>query len=104
MSYSCKEENCDSHDLPTKAKRFESFFTQLYSISLASGNEQVCKDFFLYVENNQFGLFATSTPPIHDAPATEGAIHGVPLIEKITFYLVRFVLVDMNSQEYAWFG
>ncbi|XXG67031.1 hypothetical protein AAC387_Pa06g0467 [Persea americana] len=89
LSYSCKEENCDSHDLPSKARRFESFFTQLYSVSLASGNELVCKDFFLYVENNQFGLFATSTSPVHDAPATEGAIHGVPSIEKITFHLVR---------------
>ncbi|KAJ8626285.1 hypothetical protein MRB53_019592 [Persea americana] len=26
---------------------------------------------------------------VHDAPATEGAIHGVPSIEKITFHLVR---------------
>lgn len=89
LSYSCKEENCDSHELPPKAKRFDSFFTQLYCVSLASGNEFICRDFFLYVENNQFGLFATSTSQIHDAPATEGAIHGVPSIEKITFHLVR---------------
>nr|CAD1830145.1 unnamed protein product [Ananas comosus var. bracteatus] len=46
-------------------------------------------DFFLYLENLQFGLFATSTAQSHDTPATEGAIHGVPSIEKITFYLVR---------------
>eukprot|EP00262_Sarcandra_glabra_P018669 TRINITY_DN6786_c0_g1_i1.p1 TRINITY_DN6786_c0_g1~~TRINITY_DN6786_c0_g1_i1.p1 ORF type:complete len:526 (+),score=63.60 TRINITY_DN6786_c0_g1_i1:181-1758(+) len=89
LSFSCKEEDCDSHDLPPKAKRFESFFTQLYSVSLASCNELICKDFFLYVENNQFGLFATTTAQIQDAPAIEGAIQGVPSIEKITFHLVR---------------
>uniref|UniRef100_A0A1D1XKS6 Light-mediated development protein DET1 n=3 Tax=Anthurium amnicola TaxID=1678845 RepID=A0A1D1XKS6_9ARAE len=89
LSFSCKEEDCDSHDLPPKAKRFDSFFTQLYSKSLASCSELICKDFFLYVESHQFGLFATSTVQIHDAPAIEGAIHGVPSIEKITFHLVR---------------
>ncbi|XP_077233309.1 light-mediated development protein 1 / deetiolated1 (DET1) isoform X2 [Tasmannia lanceolata] len=89
LSFSCKEENCDSLDLPPKSKKFESFFTQLYSVTLASINEVICKDFFLYVENNQFGLFATSTRHILDATATEGAIHGVPSIEKITFHLVR---------------
>lgn len=89
LSFSCREEDC-SHDLPPKAKRFESFFTQLYCVSLASSNELICKDFFLYMENNQFGIFATSTtPPIHDAPAFEGAIPGVPVVEKITFHLLR---------------
>ncbi|KAK3225896.1 hypothetical protein Dsin_005758 [Dipteronia sinensis] len=89
FSFSCKEEDCSSHDLPVKAKRFESFFTKLYCITLASCNELICKDFFLSMENNQFGLFATSTPQIHDAPANGGAIQGVPFIEKITFHLVR---------------
>ncbi|KAI9165764.1 hypothetical protein LWI28_019969 [Acer negundo] len=41
------------------------------------------------MENNQFGLFATATAQIHDAPANGGAIQGVPFIEKITFHLVR---------------
>uniref|UniRef100_A0A0E0C2B1 Light-mediated development protein DET1 n=1 Tax=Oryza meridionalis TaxID=40149 RepID=A0A0E0C2B1_9ORYZ len=85
---SCNEP-CDSHDLPPKAKKFDSFFKQLYSISLASSNEYICKDFFLYMEFHQFGLFATSTAQSNDSSATEGAIHGVPSIEKITFYLVR---------------
>ncbi|KAF3441496.1 hypothetical protein FNV43_RR15410 [Rhamnella rubrinervis] len=89
LSFSCKEEDCDNHDLPTKAKRFDSFFTQLYCVSLASTNELICKDFFLYMESNQFGLFATSTAQIHDAPAVGGAIQGVPSIEKITFHLLR---------------
>ncbi|XP_019444611.1 PREDICTED: light-mediated development protein DET1 isoform X1 [Lupinus angustifolius] len=89
LSFSCKDEDCDKHDLPSKAKRFESFFTQLYSVSLASCNERICKDFFLYMEGNQFGLFATSTAQIHDAPAVGGAIQGVPSIEKITFILLR---------------
>lgn len=89
LSFSCKEEDCITHDLPPKAKRFESFFTQLYSVSLASCNELICKDFFLYMESNQFGLFATSTAQIHDAPATGGAVQGVPFIEKITFHLLR---------------
>lgn len=89
LSFSCKEEDCDTHDLPSKAKKFESFFTQLYSVSLASTNEVICKDFFLYMESNRFGLFATSTAQIHDAPAIEGAIQGVPSIEKITFHLLR---------------
>ncbi|XP_034708751.1 light-mediated development protein DET1 isoform X3 [Vitis riparia] len=89
LSFSCKEEDCDSYDLPLKAKRFESFFTQLYCVSLASSNEFICKDFFLYMESNQFGLFATSTAQIHDAPATGGAVQGIPSIEKITFHLLR---------------
>ncbi|OVA00015.1 De-etiolated protein 1 [Macleaya cordata] len=89
LSFSCKDEDCDSDDLPSKAKRFESFFTQLYCVSLASSNEFICKDFFLYVESNQFGLFATQTAQTYDAPTVEGAIHGVPSVEKITFHLVR---------------
>lgn len=89
MSYSCSGEDCDAHDLPLKAKKFESFFNQLYSVPLASSNELICKDFFLYMESNQFGLFATSTAQVHDAPATGGAIQGVPSIEKITFHLLR---------------
>ncbi|KAF0920846.1 hypothetical protein E2562_037385 [Oryza meyeriana var. granulata] len=41
------------------------------------------------MECHQFGLFVTSTAQSNDSSATEGAIHGVPSIEKITFYLVR---------------
>lgn len=98
LSYSCKEEDCD---LPSKAKRFESFFTQLYSVTLAASNEVICKDFFLYMESSQFGLFATSTAQIHDIPATGGAIQGVPSVERITFYLLRCVasLVDWLTYE-----
>ncbi|KQK04393.1 light-mediated development protein DET1 isoform X5 [Brachypodium distachyon] len=88
LTFSCHEE-CDSHDLPDQARRFDSFFKQLYSISLASSNEYICKDFFLYMEGHKYGLFATSTAQSNDSSATEGAIHGVPSIEKITFYLVR---------------
>ncbi|CAA7410958.1 unnamed protein product [Spirodela intermedia] len=89
LSFSFKEEDCGSCDLPPKAQRFDSFFTQLYSTPIASCSEFICKDFFLYVESHQFGLFATSTVQIHNAPALEGAIPGVPSIEKITFHLVR---------------
>lgn len=89
LSFSCTEEDCDVHDLPPKAKKFDSFFTQLYCKSLASSNEHICKDFFLYMESNRFGLFATSTGQIHDAPAVGGAIQGVPSIERITFHLLR---------------
>ncbi|CAJ2650787.1 unnamed protein product [Trifolium pratense] len=89
LSYSCNDEDCDKHDLPSKARRFDSFFTQLYCVPLASCNELICKDFFLYMESNQFGLFATSTAQIHDAPAVGGAVQGVPSIEKITFHLLR---------------
>ncbi|RYR58908.1 hypothetical protein Ahy_A05g024770 isoform H [Arachis hypogaea] len=89
LSFSCKDEDCDNHDLPLKAKRFESFFTQLYCVPLASCNELICKDFFLYMESNKFGLFATSTAQVHDAPAVGGAVQGVPSIEKITFHLLR---------------
>uniref|UniRef100_A0A2P2L2W7 Light-mediated development protein DET1 isoform X4 n=1 Tax=Rhizophora mucronata TaxID=61149 RepID=A0A2P2L2W7_RHIMU len=76
LSYSCKGEDCD---LPLRAKKFESFFTELYRVSLASNNEGICKYFFLYMEGNQFGLFATST----------AQIPGVLYIEKITFHLLR---------------
>jgi hypothetical protein len=89
LTYSCNEE-CDSHDVPPKAKKFDSFFKELYSMPLASSNEYICKDFFLYMECHQFGLFATSTAQSNDPSVTEGAINGVPSIEKITFYLVRY--------------
>ncbi|XP_035816470.1 light-mediated development protein DET1 isoform X8 [Zea mays] len=99
LTYSCNEE-CDPHELPPKAKKFDSFFKQLYSIPLASGNEYICKDFFLYMECHRFGLFATSTAQSNESTATEGAIHGVPLIEKITFHLVRLedgVILDEKA-------
>ncbi|XP_020549469.1 light-mediated development protein DET1 isoform X2 [Sesamum indicum] len=89
LSYSCREQDCPDHDLPSKANKFESFFTQLYSVTLACSGELICKDFFLYSEKNQFGIFASSTAQIHDAPAVGGAIQGIPSIEKITFHLVR---------------
>lgn len=89
LSFSCKEEDCDTHDLPQKAKKFESFFTQLYSVTLASAGELLCKDFFLYMEAKQFGIFATSTAQIHDAPTGGGAVQGVPSVEKTTFHLLR---------------
>ncbi|KAL8235050.1 hypothetical protein R6Q59_021150 [Mikania micrantha] len=89
LMFSYRQEDCDNQDLPLKARKFESFFTQLYSVPLASASELICKDFFLYAETNQFGIFATSTTQICDAPATGGAIQGVPSIEKITFHLLR---------------
>jgi de-etiolated-1 len=98
LTFSCNDE-CDSHDLPAKAERFDSFFKQLYSISLASSNEYICKDFFLYVERHQYGLFATSTAQNNDSSATEGAIHGVPSIEKITFHLVRYNYLDLGGMQ-----
>ncbi|CAI9098967.1 OLC1v1035707C3 [Oldenlandia corymbosa var. corymbosa] len=89
LSFSCKGECSDTHTLPPKAKKFESFFTQLYSVTLASSGELICKDFFLYMESNQFGLFATSTTSIQGAPAVGDAVQGVPSVEKITFHLLR---------------
>ncbi|PPS19307.1 hypothetical protein GOBAR_AA01263 [Gossypium barbadense] len=92
LSFSCKGEDCDNNqELPPQVKRFESFFTQLYVKPLASSNELICKDFFLYMESNQFGIFATSTAQIQDARGTDGAILGVPSFEKITIHLFRWV-------------
>ncbi|XP_050365203.1 light-mediated development protein DET1 [Argentina anserina] len=99
LSYSCRGE-CNCSDLPPKARRFESFFTQLYSVSLTSSNELICKDFFLYMESNHYGLFATSTAQIHDATPLGGAVVSVPSIEKITFHLLRLddgVVLDQRS-------
>ncbi|KAB1218204.1 Light-mediated development protein DET1 [Morella rubra] len=97
LSFSCKEENCDAHDLPPKAKRFETLSSAhmqyLVTNSVITWFQHLlsssCKDFFLYLESNQYGIFATSTTPIHDASATGGGIQGVPYIEKITFHLLR---------------
>ncbi|XP_051148931.1 light-mediated development protein DET1 isoform X2 [Andrographis paniculata] len=89
LSFSCRELDCNSHELPAKANKFESFFSQLYSVTLSSSGELISKDFFLYSEKNQYGLFATSTVQTHGAPAVGGAIPGIPSIEKITFHLVR---------------
>ncbi|KAL5703797.1 hypothetical protein ACHQM5_022304 [Ranunculus cassubicifolius] len=72
-------------DYPHKAKRFDTFFTPLYSVTLATNNEFICKDFFLYFDKHQFGLFATQTPQIYNG----AAVQGIPFIEKMTFYLIR---------------
>lgn len=108
LSFSCNEEDCNGHELPPKAKKFESFFTQLYSVSLASSGEVICKDFFLYLESNQFGLFATSTATaqVQDAPSIIGAVHGIPSIEKITFHLLRCMILssmDKYNLLISWF-
>ncbi|VFQ61625.1 unnamed protein product [Cuscuta campestris] len=91
LSFSCSQVDCDAHELPEKTKKFESFFTQQYSVSLASSGEVVCKEFFLYLANNRFGLFATSTvtSQVQDAPTIGGALYGIPSFEKITFHLLR---------------
>lgn len=98
LSFSCRDQECNDHNLPAKANKFDSFFTKLYSVTLASSGELICKDFFLYAEKNQFGIFATSTAQIQDAPAVGGAIPGIPSIEKITFHLVRSVTCFLNSE------
>lgn len=102
LSVSCKEEDCDAFDLHPKAKRFESFFSKLYSVSLASSNALICKDFFLYMEGNHYGIFATSTAPIYDTLATSGAFQGIPYIEKITFHLIRYVVLDSHCRFYIF--
>ncbi|CAN1188232.1 Light-mediated development protein DET1 [Linum perenne] len=86
FSYSFKGDDCH---LPSRARRFESFFTQLYSVTLASGSDVICKEFFLYMEGSKFGLFATSTTQIQETPTVGGAIQGVPSFERITFHLLR---------------
>jgi len=88
LSVSFKED-CHFHDVSTKVKRFDSYFNQLYCIPLASSNEVICKDFFLYMDDRQFGLFATSTMHVHEPTFIQGGVHGIPSIEKITFHLLR---------------
>nr|XP_011468775.1 PREDICTED: light-mediated development protein DET1 isoform X1 [Fragaria vesca subsp. vesca] len=102
LSYSCKGDCASSCDLPPKARRFESFFKQLYSVSLpSSSNELICKDFFLYMESNRYGLFATSTAQSPEpTPVGGGALLSVPSIETITFHLLRLedgVVLDQRS-------
>ncbi|KAG0622328.1 hypothetical protein M758_3G089800 [Ceratodon purpureus] len=88
LSYHSKSEL--NEELPASANKFESHFSLLHRIPLATGvNEVICKDFFLSTENNLYGIFATSTAPDANAPAAAGAVAGVPCIEKITFIIVR---------------
>ncbi|CAH8272810.1 unnamed protein product [Arabidopsis lyrata] len=89
LTYSTTSDDDDSTPLPRRASKFDSFFTQLYSVNLASSNELICKDFFLYHKTRRFGLFATSTAQIHDSSPTNDAVPGVPSIDKITFILLR---------------
>ncbi|XP_073385052.1 light-mediated development protein DET1 isoform X3 [Physcomitrium patens] len=80
-----------ANDLPSKSKKFESYFSLLHQIPLArDADEVICKDFFLCTENNLYGIFATSTDPDPNAAASNGSVPGVPSIEKITFLVVRF--------------
>lgn len=90
LTYCSKGENSEvEEELPLKAKKFESYFSLLYSVNLASGDELICKDFFLATDCNVYGIFATATTPVSDAPTAPGAVPGVPSMEKITLYLVR---------------
>ncbi|KAJ7564160.1 hypothetical protein O6H91_02G005500 [Diphasiastrum complanatum] len=90
LNYFTKGADSDIRDeLPLKARKFESYFLQLYTISLGSATELICKDFFLSTENSCFGIFATTTGPDNDAPATPEAVQGVPSIERTTIHIVR---------------
>ncbi|MCO5571024.1 hypothetical protein L7F22_024755 [Adiantum nelumboides] len=90
LTYCSKGVNCENQEeFPTKGKKFESHFAQLYSLNLASGSELICKDFFLATDCNSYGIFATSTTPETEPPARPGAVPNIPSMEKITFYLVR---------------
>eukprot|EP00252_Welwitschia_mirabilis_P007578 TRINITY_DN19092_c0_g1_i1.p1 TRINITY_DN19092_c0_g1~~TRINITY_DN19092_c0_g1_i1.p1 ORF type:complete len:529 (+),score=73.40 TRINITY_DN19092_c0_g1_i1:251-1837(+) len=88
-SFSWKGEDCEYCDLDAKERNFGSYFSHLYTLDLASGNEFICKDLFLSTENNQFGIVATQTAPDQDAPIPEGAIQGIPSVEKVTLFLFR---------------
>eukprot|EP00249_Psilotum_nudum_P024049 c29072_g2_i1 orf=417-3116(-) len=83
------ESSVTEDEFPLKGKKFESYFSKLYSVKLASGNELTCKDFFLATDCNCFGIFATATVPDNDSSAIPGAVPGVPSIERITLYLVK---------------
>ncbi|EFJ32844.1 hypothetical protein SELMODRAFT_167525 [Selaginella moellendorffii] len=85
----CVKGEAEDAELPPKAAKFESFFTELYCVALATGTETICKDFFLTTENGVYGLFATSTGPDADAASVQGAVPGVPSIEKIKILAVR---------------
>lgn len=90
LTYCIKGVNCDiEEEFPIKGKKFESHFSQLYSLSLASGNELICKDFFLATDCNCYGIFATSTALESVAPSMPGAIPGIPSMKKITLSLIR---------------
>ncbi|OAE26443.1 hypothetical protein AXG93_815s1040 [Marchantia polymorpha subsp. ruderalis] len=90
LNYCVKGEETDQFsDLPSKSKKFESYFVPLYSVSLASGSDLICKDFFLATDNNIYGVFATTSVPDQSPPPAEGAVPGVPSIEKIAIFLVR---------------
>ncbi|KAL6001574.1 hypothetical protein ACLOJK_007312 [Asimina triloba] len=70
-------------------------------LCLCSRNHGICKDFFLYVETHQFGLFATSTAQIQDAPVLRGAIDEVSSIERITYLLVRAIHMATFSSSHT---
>lgn len=90
MTFSCIEE-CNSHDLPAKEKRFDGLFKQIYRISLASSNEYIFKAFFFVrMEHHQYGIFVRSTAQSNKSGAAEGAVHELASIEKIAVYLVRY--------------
>ena len=91
LSYQSKcEEVGEERPLPPIANKFESYFTLLHHIPLATGvNDVICKDFFLATVNNLYGIFATSIASDSHAPAAASAVAGIPVIEKITFLIVR---------------
>ena len=90
FSYCNKGDNSDTlEEVPGKGRKFESYFSLLYSLNLASPNELISKDVFLITDCNCYGIFATSTPQGSDTPVRPTAVPEIPSIEKITFYLVR---------------
>ncbi|CAM6085593.1 unnamed protein product [Calypogeia fissa] len=99
LNFCVKGEDCDQPlDLPPKARRFESHFSLLYTIPLATGTEAICKDFFLSAENGLYGIFATTTVPDNSNPATDGAVPGVPSTEKITIFIVSLAEGRITDQ------
>ncbi|KAJ3676104.1 hypothetical protein LUZ60_003516 [Juncus effusus] len=101
LSYSCKGDCSNFCELPAKSRRFDSFFKEIYSVGLAGSGEFLCRDFFLYWEKKRIGIFATSTVQSNENDVSnEGAINGMPSIDKITFHLVRLedgVILDEKS-------
>jgi de-etiolated-1 len=90
FSYCNKGENSDTvEEVPIKGRKFESYFSLLYSLNLATANEMISKDVFLITDCNCYGIFATATSQLPDPPARSSAVPEIPSIEKITFYLIR---------------
>lgn len=72
---------------------FGAFFRPRYRLPLAGGQEQLCRDFCLFLRGGRFALLASQSPTLDAAraqrPLPPAQLPGLPVAETTTLHVVR---------------